>query len=233
MTDISTIFFDLDNTLVDYYGSDLTGMTALQEQFFPELTLKEFRDAWRTANIKNWALFEKGELTIEGQRVKRVQETWSVFNKDLSEPEAKNIFELYLEVFKNSVQALPFAVDVLKTLHQRGYPIGIITNGGSIEQRRKLKEMKLEEYLQPKLIFISEEVGVNKPNLEIFNKAQVASGSQPENILYVGDTFTHDIQPARSLNWQTMLIDHYNFEFESVKNETRSTDLRDVLKVAR
>jgi putative hydrolase of the HAD superfamily len=231
MPTISTIFFDLDNTLVDYYSSDLTALTALKEQFFPDLSLNEFRSAWRTANIKNWGLYESGYLTIEGQRIKRVQETWEALGKKVDEAEAFAIFQLYLNVFKESFHVLPNAIEVLQALQQKSLPIGLITNGGAKEQRQKLAGMKLESFFQPELIFISEEVGCCKPEIEIFHKAQAAARVQPENILFVGDTFSHDIEPARKLNWNAWLIDHYNSEYDQTVDDHKITDLREVLKV--
>jgi HAD superfamily hydrolase (TIGR01549 family) len=228
MSSISTIFFDLDNTLVDYDGPDLTALTALKEQFFPHLTLAQFRDVWGVSNRKNWALYEAGKLTLEEQRLKRVEEVWQAFGQTVSEIEASNIFQLYMKVFENSFQLFPYAKDVLSALHQQPLPLGLITNGGAEQQRKKLRVLEIESFFQPNLIFISSEVGCSKPEERIFTLAQAAANTNPESILFIGDTPDHDIEPAKKLNWNTLLFDHHGKH--AVANKI--TDLRDILKVA-
>jgi putative hydrolase of the HAD superfamily len=86
-------------------------------------------------------------------------------------------------------------------------PMGILSNFNS-----SLKE-KLYEFFGPvfKDIIVSEDFGIAKPAIEIYNKAIEIINFSPENILYIGDSLKLDIQPALTLGIKTLLIDRDNF----------------------
>lgn len=86
-------------------------------------------------------------------------------------------------------------------------PMGILSNFNS-----SLKE-KLYEFFGPvfKDIIVSEEFGIAKPAIEIYNKAIEIINFSPENILYIGDSLKLDVKPALALGIKTLLIDRDNF----------------------
>ncbi len=224
---ISTVFFDLDNTLHDYWSADLAALTVLKERYFPHEKLETFYKAWSASNKKNWALYEAGQLTMDEQRQHRIQEVWHTFDKTVTPAEALEIFDYYVSIYEQSWRLFPHVIDVLAELTEKQIPLGIITNGSSQPQRKKLLDLKLQPFFQEHLIVISDEVGFFKPEAEIFLKAQALANARPENILYIGDLFTHDVEPARKLKWNALLIDHTGANPETDK----ITDLRDILKL--
>jgi len=82
-------------------------------------------------------------------------------------------------------------VESLAKRHQ----FGVLTNGDGYGymQRRKLEEHGLDDLADA--VVISNEVGVRKPNPQIFETAKERLPA--ESYLYVGDTFEEDIAPAR------------------------------------
>jgi len=69
-------------------------------------------------------------------------------------------------------------------------------------QRRKLEEHGLDDLADA--VVISNEVGVRKPNPQIFETAKERLPA--ESYLYVGDTFEEDIAPAREGGFETVYI---------------------------
>jgi len=69
-------------------------------------------------------------------------------------------------------------------------------------QRRKLEEHGLDDLADA--VVISNEVGVRKPNPQIFETAKERLPA--ESYLYVGDTFEEDIAPAREAGFETVYI---------------------------
>lgn len=75
--------------------------------------------------------------------------------------------------------------------------IGIVTNGGGAAQRRKLSAAGLDHVFPHHRVWVSAEVGVDKPDPAIFQRVCDALGIPPEHCLYIGDYEPHDrIGPA-------------------------------------
>ncbi len=85
--------------------------------------------------------------------------------------------------------AFPFTLQVLGELRDRGVATGLISNWDP-SCRQVLEENGLTPYLDP--IVVSSEVGVEKPDRRIFEKALELSGDDPKNCLYVGDNYYDD-----------------------------------------
>lgn len=76
---------------------------------------------------------------------------------------------------------------------QRLGPVGILTNGDGEMQRAKIHRHGLDTCVDA--IIISNEIGVRKPDVAIFDAARerLPAGEH----VYVGDTYEEDIVPAR------------------------------------
>lgn len=84
--------------------------------------------------------------------------------------------------------------DVLDYFLDKNIKMGIITNGESNFQNTKIDKLGLRKYMTA--IIISDEVGVRKPNSDVFNIALSKIGSKKETTLYVGDNPVNDIKGA-------------------------------------
>lgn len=94
-------------------------------------------------------------------------------------------------------------IPLLKDLHEADVLLGIITHGWTAKQAEKLLRLKVLPYLNPEAIFISEQVGISKPNPKLYSHALQACGLEPARVLYVGDNPTHDIAPPAGLGMLT------------------------------
>ena len=83
--------------------------------------------------------------------------------------------------------------------------IGMITNGSGTVQRLKLRTVGLLQRLDP--LVISSEVGLRKPDPQIFEVALHRAGVQPDAAWFVGDNLWHDIAPAAGAGLRTAWID--------------------------
>ena len=92
---------------------------------------------------------------------------------------------------------------LLADLKAAGLIVGIITHGWAIKQAEKLIRLRLVPHLDPRAIFISEHVGISKPNPKLYSVALEALGLEPDQVMYVGDSPTHDIVPPKSLGMIT------------------------------
>jgi len=96
------------------------------------------------------------------------------------------------------------ALEGLGRLRACGVPIGIVTNGGSINQRRKVERGGLVALVDG--CFISEELGVRKPDRGIFETAAREIGIDPGRSWFVGDHPVFDICGSRALGFRTIWV---------------------------
>lgn len=112
--------------------------------------------------------------------------------------------------YHDTVQALlapyPDALSILKALAGRDVVRGVITAGLSIKQAEKLVRLGVYPYLSPDAIFISEQIGISKPNPKIYKWVCKALSLSPEEVVYVGDNPTRDIDPPNHIGMVTVRI---------------------------
>jgi len=77
--------------------------------------------------------------------------------------------------------------------------IGIITEGLEIKQAEKLVRLGIVPMLHPRAIFISDQIGISKPNRKLYQRACEVVGVAAPEAMYVGDNPENDIAPAKAL----------------------------------
>ena len=135
-------------------------------------------------------LLEKGELTKKEILVGRFREFFEIIGADVSIAEDFNMdYQLTLGDY---IQFVDKAKDIL--LSQKGrYVIAAATNGTKVAQEKKLRLSGLNEIFDE--IFISEDIGAEKPSKEffdfVFDKLGITDKSE---VIIIGDSLTGDIK---------------------------------------
>lgn len=86
--------------------------------------------------------------------------------------------------------------------------MGIITNGPTEHQLKKVKKLGLYDYVDPKHVIVSQATGFQKPEKEIFNLAAEQFDMNPSTTLYVGDSYDNDVMGAFNSGWHSMWFNH-------------------------
>ena len=97
----------------------------------------------------------------------------------------------------------PEAAGVLEYLHGKGYKLGVIANQ-SLGTEDRLKNWGLLKYIS--VVASSAELGVSKPDKNIFLKAMKIAGTTPESSVMIGDRLDNDIYPAMELGMMTVWV---------------------------
>jgi putative hydrolase of the HAD superfamily len=196
----SHIFFDLDHTLWDTDRnsseslSELYKEMALDAHGLPEF--EKFLECYRSHNERLWGLFSENKIGRDAVRINRFRYTLEDFN--LRNYELANILsEEFAKRTPYKSHLIADTLHVLKNISSR-YNLSIITNGFKESQAIKMKHSGIDNYFTH--LFISEEVGFNKPDVRIFEHALSVSGTSCAEALMVGDTYETDITGARSAN---------------------------------
>lgn len=80
---------------------------------------------------------------------------------------------------------------------------GVITSGLTVKQAEKLLRLGIYEFLTPSAIYISDQIGINKPNVKLYRRACSDLNLKPARCMYVGDRHDRDIDPANALGMIT------------------------------
>ena len=134
------------------------------------------------------------DVTVEAYCAKRLE----FFRQGLSgDKEAAAFFGLTKTPWHNEDETLfPDAVPTLTELKRRGFKLGIIANQKP-GMRERLKNWNLLEYFD--VLAISSELGMEKPDPEIFKWALKQANCPAQNAAMVGDRLDNDIVPANQI----------------------------------
>lgn len=110
----------------------------------------------------------------------------------------------YHETKFRELTAYPDVLDVLRILSGSGLLLGVITAGLTVKQAEKLIRLRVYPYFHPEAIFISDQIGISKPNPKLYLRACESMGIAPREAMYVGDHPRHDIDPAHAVGMWTV-----------------------------
>jgi putative hydrolase of the HAD superfamily len=99
----------------------------------------------------------------------------------------------------------PDVIDALRVLAKTRLIRGIITAGLEIKQAEKIVRLNIYEFLTPRAIFISDQIGISKPNVKLYQRACEGVGVKPSEAMYVGDSPLSDVDPPNRIGMITVL----------------------------
>lgn len=208
-SDVKAIYFDLDDTLCAYWDACKSGLrTAFGDDAPPGVSAEAMVENWATAfrrfgpTLKqtHWYatyLKEGGPTRIEQMRLALLEAGFD------DAEHAKRLGEAYGKARNDALELFDEAREVLEVLAKR-YPLGLITNGPADIQREEIQTLGLDAYV--KHVFIEGEMGEGKPLPAVFERARQAVDLEPHQILFVGNSYGHDIRPAIEAGWRTAWI---------------------------
>ena len=112
----------------------------------------------------------------------------------------------YHDTKTESLKPFDDAEALLQALRRTDLIRGVITDGLQIKQAEKLVRLGLAPLLTPTALFISDQIGISKPNPKLFRRACEATGLKPEETLSVGDDPVKDTDPADRAGMITVLF---------------------------
>ncbi len=194
------IYFDLDDTLLNHKAAEKSGLLDVHEHFnlFENIKPQDLIDVYHKVNSVQWGKYSRGEVTRDELQRNRFEQTLEKLGLDADR--FKEIGDYYIQCYRDHWQWMPGAREAYYKIRQH-FPVGILTNGFAETQRKKFEEFDL--YESANHVVISEEVGVLKPDPKIFEHATELAGVKANEILYVGDSFSSDIEGGSGYGWNT------------------------------
>ncbi|MEY2521197.1 MAG: putative hydrolase of the superfamily [Verrucomicrobiota bacterium] len=123
----------------------------------------------------------------------------------LNELDRDNFFEIAYEHFAEAGvwELYPEVIDVLENLRPH-FQLGVVSNFDG-RLRLVLEQLGVSKFFSH--IFISSEIGADKPDPEIFRRALRIVNLQPNLVLHVGDDPKRDWETARSAGLEVFQLE--------------------------
>lgn len=187
---IKVILWDVDGTLLDFEAAEKVAI----RQCFASHDMGECTDGmlsrYIVINRKYWEALERGELTKPEVLVGRFREFFETEGLPVKHAESFN--KEYQVRLGDTIVFCDNAFELLQK-YKGQIKQYAVTNGTKVAQDRKLKNSKLDTLFDG--IFISDVLGVEKPNKEFFDKVFEAIGNyEKDEVIIVGDSLTSDIK---------------------------------------
>ena len=198
------LLLDLDDTIFDFHK---------QEKVAIEKTLsgagiaptEENCILYSQINDKYWKRLEKGEVTRQQVLVGRFEELFATLGVSGN---AEKTALAYMENLSQRHYFLPGAEEALIQL-QKKYRLFLVSNGTASVQERRLQSAGIEKYFEG--IFISQNVGVNKPAKGFFDYCfERISGFNMQKAIIIGDSLTSDILGGKNAGIATCWVNPDN-----------------------
>lgn len=205
------IFFDLGQTLINEWGFiDYFDMRFFEilNGFGARINFRNYQTI-RDNVIRNRKIGHGSvrELIIEVCKL-ICQQGYGKIILERLEPELKEARRNFFCLFDDAEQTMN------SLLIQ--YDLGIIANQ-SVDILKILEESKINRFF--KVIVISSEVKVRKPDPEIFRLAMNLANTSAEHCIMVGDRLDTDIGPANKLGMKTIRTTNSLFKLQQPMNE--------------
>lgn len=198
---LCAVFFDIDDTLYSTTEfaelarqRSVAAMRAMGINLPAEKILKELNEvvAEFTSNYEHH--FDKLLLRISKSSYEGVNPAVIVAAGIIAYHQTKSAY----------LKPYPDALSTLRRLSKTSLIRGVITAGLSVKQAEKLIRLGIHGYFTPNALFISEQIGISKPNPKFFARACDDVGIKPLETMYVGDKPLMDIDPANEIGMITV-----------------------------
>lgn len=217
---IKTILIDLDDTL---WATQQNNKEAIRELYTEEgwsrgyASFDAFYNRYYPNNEELWrqyrhGLISKSELTL--QRFRHPLE----LVKDFSDEEILELNDRFLDRTAQKSGLIEGAVELLDYLSTL-YKLVIVSNGFVEVQHRKMESAGIIHYFEH--VVLSEEVGVSKPNKEIFDHALALSHTRRSEAIYIGDSWDADIIGAQNARMTSIWYNPRGLPIEIPLSELR------------
>jgi len=215
------MLLDFDGTILDSALLERQALTLLFDQMGHTLT-DEMVDYYHNLNIRYWAKFEAGEISMQQLRQGRFEEMFADFGiRDCDPADMNAAFITHSGTLGPMHEG---TLEVLEALHDQCC-MCMVTNGFTGTQYGKIAASGVGPFFDH--IFIAEEMGARKPGRAFFQQVHDKLGNPPpEEMLMIGDSLMADILGGVNFGIDTCWMNP-----EGAPNETTVTPTYEIRRL--
>ncbi len=205
------VIFDLFGTLVPAFLRDAYVQNLNQMAEILGVSSEEFINYWFG---ETWEKRAKGVFSRIEENIEYIVQ---ILGKNPDVELTRRAVEVRIEFMRKQMTPKPEAIDVLTTLKQLGYKVGLISDC-SAEVAALWPENPLAKYFDSTVLSVLSRT--MKPDPKIYLLGASELGLDPHEIVYVGDGDSNELEGARNVGMLPVLIRDSNED-----NEHRIVDV--------
>ena len=189
MNRFDVILWDVDGTLLDFLAAEKAAIQSLFKEFGLGECSDEMLSRYSKINREYWRKLERGEMEKSQILVKRFEDFFREEGLDTSLGKAFN--EAYQVRLGDTIVFCDDSKDLVASLRGKVRQY-VVSNGTVVAQTKKLRRSGFDKLMDG--VFLSEELGYEKPAKEFFDLVfQEIHVPEKNRVLIVGDSLTSDI----------------------------------------
>lgn len=193
------ILWDIDGTLLNFHAAEAVAIRSLFQKFGLGICTDEMLSRYSVINAGFWKRLEAGKMTKPQILVARFEVFFREYGLDTSCVADFN--EAYQPALGDTICFNPGGLEAVQAFRGKVKQYAV-TNGTLVAQRKKLAASGLDRLLDG--VFISDVIGIEKPNIGFFNAVWDQIGTySPEEVLIIGDSLTSDIRGGNNAGIKT------------------------------
>ena len=216
---IEFLFLDLDDTILDFHKAERIAISKTIGEFGVAPT-EEVLSLYHEINKWHWEQLELGTLTREEVLVNRFGVLFEGLGKTVDATKCARAYEHNLSIGHYFLPGAEEAVDALS----KKYRLFLASNGTSSVQKGRMTSANLYRFFET--VFVSQEIGHNKPSRAYFDACFAAiPGFDKEKAMIVGDSLSSDIKGGINAGIKTVWVNpshkdcgdiHPDYEIEAL-----------------
>ena len=184
---IEFLFVDLDDTILDFQKAEHIALAKTLQSFGLEPN-EAVLNRYSQINKSYWERLERKEVTREALLVDRFGDLFAEYGIAVEPVQCARTYEKNLGTGHYFLPGARAAVEALS----KKYKLYLASNGTSHVQAGRIESADIACFFQG--IFISQEIGVNKPDREYFERCFACiPGFDRTKAMIVGDSLSSDI----------------------------------------
>ena len=197
---IEFLFLDLDDTILDFHKAERIAISKTIREFGVEPT-EAVLDLYHEINKWHWEQLELGTLTRDEVLVNRFGVLFDKLGQEVDAPKCAKAYETNLSIGHWFLPGAEEAVDRLS----KKYRLFLASNGTATVQKGRMTSANLYRFFET--VFVSQEIGYNKPSKEYFAACfATIPGFDREKAMIVGDSLSSDIKGGINAGIKTVWV---------------------------
>ena len=189
--------FDLDQTLLDFHASERRALEIVVTKNGLKFT-DEVYDHFKAENKSLWLELEKGNINRTELFTIRFNDLFDFCEGDSTGLDPLEVNADFIRTMSVNGVLMPGALEFVRKLREEipGARIYIASNGATINAQGRMASTGLDKLIEH--LYISEDMGVNKPEKEFYDMCLNGIGEPKETCIMVGDSLSSDMLGAKN-----------------------------------
>lgn len=205
------VWLDLDDTLWDFRANSRVALAGLYADYDLARwfgSADEWIERYERHNHALWDRYNHALITKDELMSSRFRLPLDEVGSPMAAELGARFDGEYLDRLAECTRLVDGAVDLLEWIKSRGMMTGVLSNGFTEVQHRKIRNSGLAPLVD--YTVLSDDIGINKPDVRLYRHAEQVAGTTAARCIMVGDNPDTDIRGAVDAGWKAICLDRGN-----------------------